>query len=1229
MINRQALLADLQNVLRKLEADLLERSDSADVPEVGRSLRAEFEKAREAQRTAQNFADWRSDYITQVAAAWVLSCVFARFLEDNELIDPPKLAGPHERLARARDEHETYFRRHPRETNREYLLDVFAALAKLPGSRDVFGEHNPIHALPNWLGPDAASDLLRFFQRIDADTGTLVHDFTDPNWDTRFLGDLYQDLSETARKKYALLQTPDFVEEFILDRTLDPALDEFGLCPALPPCSDTRHLTPDTLFRIIDPACGSGHFLLGAFPRILDRWQRKEPATYVRELAQRALDSIYGVDVNPYAVAIARFRLLLAALRACNVTRLRDAPAFRINIACGDSLLHGPDSTVQQTIGDWAPVHHAYMPEDLSALQRILRPGYYHAVVANPPYITVKDSQLNQAYRKRYDACHRQYSLAVPFMQRLFQLSSTGQPSAFSQNGETAATATGAAGYVGQITANSFMKREFGKKLVEHFLPQIDLTHVIDTSGAYIPGHATPTVILFGRRRSPVASTIRTVMGIRGEPSTPDDASRGLVWSAIIAQIDHPGTENDYVSIGNSRRDQFEEHPWSIGGGGMADLKAILDESAVAVLSDTVDEIGFGAVTRNDDVFVQSARVARRNRIETCFIQEFITGENVRDWLARNADGAIWPYDQSNLKPVASLSVLRNLWPYRVHLCDRSAYGHTQIERGLQWFEYSMFFTSRFRSRYLIAFAAVATHNHFILSDGRRLFNRHAPIIKLNATATEEDHLGILGLLNSSVGCFWMKQVCNCKGLGGQGGGIKPEEWHRAFEFDGTKLSMFPLPRHWKDCIELSRNIVRLAVEASHNSPRSVLEQGSENLRERLSHARKNYSNTYRHMVATQEELDWLCYSLFGLTQYFPAGVAAMDGGLHPQDRPAEVLLRQDIAQGRQSIFYDVHAYRGAEHPNEMNPSMREIIQRRTALARTVPEVRLIESANYKRRWQIVPWELQIREAIVAWLLDRLEGYFDIEGRMNDDWQPTAEIEIGLISLAMLGDVARRDHQFQEVGAYYRDDAAFNVEELVSELVEFESVPLLPILRYKPNGLRKRAEWEKTWELQRREDAGEDVGAIPVPPKYTSADFISSGGARYWALRGKLDVPKERWVSFPHCEGPDGTLMIAWAGYDHLQLAKAVSAYYVRVQEELGGRDDPRLIPLLACLIELLPWLKQWHNEVDPEFQMAMGDYFEGFINEEARNLDKTIEEIKSWTPPARTSTRRRRRAAT
>jgi hypothetical protein len=153
LINRKVLLADLQKLLTRLEADLLERSESAEVPDVGKTLHAEFERAKKAERTAQNYEDWRSDAITQAAAAWVLSCVFVRFLEDNRLIDPPKIAGPssvvrgplsggsglpENRLQHARDEHELFFRAHPKLTDRDYLLSVFAELRSLPGCGDIF-----------------------------------------------------------------------------------------------------------------------------------------------------------------------------------------------------------------------------------------------------------------------------------------------------------------------------------------------------------------------------------------------------------------------------------------------------------------------------------------------------------------------------------------------------------------------------------------------------------------------------------------------------------------------------------------------------------------------------------------------------------------------------------------------------------------------------------------------------------------------------------------------------------------------------------------------------------------------------------------------------------------------------------------------------------------------------------------------------------------------------------
>jgi hypothetical protein len=569
MIDRKQLLTDLKTLLREMEIDLRTRCD--EVAQINADLTKEYDQARAANRTGVTFEEWRADLITQAAVAWVLSSVFVRFLEDNSLISPPRIsgllhgAGDGQGLMRARDERDLFFRSHPTQTDRDYLLAVFDDLARLPGAKDVFGPHNPVSSYRDWLSGDAAQKLIELFQKIDTDgSGEIIHDFSivkhegtktrrengegmeDP---TRFLGDLYQDLSEAARKKYALLQTPVFVEEFILERTLEPAIREFGLKD----------------FKMIDPAGGSGHFLLGSFARILAHWRKVEPGTPDRELVNRALAAVHGVDLNPYAVAIARFRLLLAAMKECQVTRLKEALNFQFNLACGDSLLHG---VAGQQVMHFHELAHHYQSENIDELRRILKPGQYHAVVANPPYITVKDKAINQAYRDRYpEVCHMKYSLSVPFMKRIFDLAHKN-------------------GFIGQITSNSFMKREFGKKLVESYLPKTHLTHVIDTSGAYIPGHGTPTVILFGRNRRAVAPTIRAVLGIKGEPSTPADPAQGMVWTAIVNQIDQPGSQSTFVSVNNTSREQFGKHPWSIGGGGAAETKEQMDTVGSRLLAE-------------------------------------------------------------------------------------------------------------------------------------------------------------------------------------------------------------------------------------------------------------------------------------------------------------------------------------------------------------------------------------------------------------------------------------------------------------------------------------------------------------------------------------------------------------------------------------------------------------------------------------------------------------------
>ena len=341
-------------------------------------------------------------------------------------------------------------------------------------------------------------------------------------------------------------------------------------------------------------------------------------------------------------------------------------------------------------------------------------------------------------------------------------------------------------------------------------------------------------------------------------------------------------------------------------------------------------------------------------------------------------------------------------------------------------------------------------------------------------------------------------------------------------------------------------------------------------------------------MIALQEDLDWQCYRLYGLLADDLAPLASLRE-MSLGERAFEIVLARKMRdEALQTTWFDRHGSTPTAETTD------PLTLRRIAAIESNPQIALIEQPEYKRRWNDTPWEEKVTDALHAWLLDRLESYFDLDGRMDDYRSagvPPVDSATGgtpvLQSTAKLADLAGRDPAFQTVAELYRVRPDFDVVKLVTELIEAESVPLLPVLRYKPSGLDKRRAWERTWELQRQEDTidrratkkgvgvndggwkvdtddgqsplnpaqadvlkKEKVGSIPPPPKYKSADFQKGD---YWRLRGGLDVPKERWVSFPHCQGPDGLPLIAWAGYDHLQLAKAIAAP-LRPRPGAGGR---------------------------------------------------------------------------
>ncbi len=719
------------------------------------------------------------------------------------------------------------------------------------------------------------------------------------------------------------------------------------------------------------------------------------------------------------------------------------------------------------------------------------------------------------------------------------------------------------------------------------------------------------------------------VLGIRGEPSTPEDPAVGKVWSAILDQVDQPGSTSEFVSVTDAPRETFHKHPWSIGGGGAAELKDTLDAAADGKLGDMAAAIGITAVTGEDDVYVlPDLSTARRLGVERT--RPLVIGELVRDWHVAQTPVGLWIYGDEFrlLSPGDAPRSFRLLWAARAVINKRKRFGTPMVDRGLTWYEWQELYTDKLRTPLSIAFAFVATHNHFVLDRGGKVFNRSAPVIKLSPEATEDDHLALLGLLNSSTACFWMKQVFHNKGstVDERGARQRTMPFEDFYEFTGTALQSFPVPNG--DCFDVAASL--------DGSARRLVDQLPSEIGEFLSIADRQLRQrqTLEEMIARQEELDWRCYELYGLVGGDGSLLARDPPQVRLGERAFEMVMARGMAAGElDTAWFERHGSTPiTETPAHWPESYRRVVERRIEEIESNPQIALIEQPEYKRRWNVEPWKEQVERALRHWLLDRLES--------SDYWQ-----EVALTSVGRLADRARRDEEFMQVAALYRGQEAFDLSALVAVLVNGETVPFLPVLRYKPSGLRKREAWERTWDLQRREDAVDalvslpegdshrispedaarikqaDLGTIPVPPKYATADFANS---TYWRLRGKLDVPKERFISYPFCEREaDPTMVIGWAGWDHLQQARALATYYVQMKESEGWTSE-RLTPLLAGLLELLPWLKQWHNEIDPEYGVGMGDYFEGFVEEETRALGVTVEDVRGWVPAAAMANRPR-----
>ncbi|WP_146088110.1 BREX-2 system adenine-specific DNA-methyltransferase PglX, partial [Thermobifida fusca] len=640
-------------------------------------------------------------------------------------------------------------------------------------------------------------------------------------------------------------------------------------------------------------------------------------------------------------------------------------------------------------------------------------------------------------------------------------------------------------------------------------------------------------------------------------------------------------------------------------------------ESDSRSMSDFIEPpVGRAIRAGADEAYMRPIRSTLRTIADRSSLKPLVTGDIVRDWTSFPEEAIWYPYS-----PDLNISNFESeLWPFRTLLSERRTFQGNMADAGLQWWEYMQHTASAYRTPLSIAFAFVATHNHFVLDRGGKVFKQSAPVIKLPEGATEDQHLELLGVLNSSTACFWLKQVSHDKGSQGINEGFKSQEWERFYEFAGTRLQEFPLPDSLP--LERARELDALAQQLSLLEPSAVVEAGTPS-RAGLNEARAEYFRIRSRMIALQEELDWDVYHRYGLISDAERAELVMPDtaavpGIAFGERAFEIVLARKLAAGE--VKTEWFARHGAtpvtEIPAHWPEAYKRVVARRIEFIEARKDLALLERPEYKRRWHAEPWEKKEKAALKAWLLDKCETR-QIWFAPTETGEEAPRVRTVVELANRLRDVCP---EAVAVADLYDPDADFT--DVIAQIVQSEHVPYLAAWRYKESGLRKRQQWEEVWHLQRQEDAlnaeraeGEPERRldIPVPPRYTSADFRQ---ASYWANRGKLDVPKERFISYPGAEtDQDGSLVLGWAGWDHAQQAQALTDLAFNRLDEHGWADDrDKMTPLLAGLVELRPWVRQWHTTPD-EYGQSPADYLDEDLAELKDRTGITDSDMQAWRP--------------
>lgn len=660
-----------------------------------------------------------------------------------------------------------------------------------------------------------------------------------------------------VRKAGGVHYTPTYIVEYIVKHTIGELI---------------KDKTPKdvSLLRFLDPACGSGSFLIGAYQYLLDwhlQWYSEYLAPHIEngippnakeitnllpartkqipvkgkkskqpeyslpiyqisktdwklttdEKKRILINNIYGVDIDPQAVEVTKLSLLLKVLegerselidKQLKITAERVLPSLYKNIKCGNSLI-GSDILSQTTLDD--EEIYKINPFDWDReFSEIMQGGGFDAVIGNPPYV-----RIHRINHRESDYLYSNYvtptsktDISLIFIEKSLQLLSNF-------------------GFLGFISTSQWLSTDYGAKL-RSLLANNRIKEIVDFDSLPVFENISTYPAIFIMGNSKYTSTqykkIRSLKQL-----TLNGIEIAPFKSISFSQYSHDSWIIDELDLINTLK--VKKIPWST-----------LDNYAKTYV---------GVLTGMDECFVVDEEKILQYKLERDLLYPYAYrgAEVTRYCNIHPKSSIIYPYvSNDNLNPVLiSEDVLKSKYPnifeylisFKSQLKRRMDSRRLYAEGG-DWYRHLRPGSFRYIFPKKLIIKGVDKHTNLGLLKENSIFNgANTPGI-INYHEDNTFVLFLLGILNSNTISYYLKSVC-------------PPKLNNYSRFNVKNINKIPIvtPNNKivNEIILLVKNLLNLneqinLIKPSHE--RSVIE---------------------RQIDATERKIDKLVYQLYDLTE--------------------------------------------------------------------------------------------------------------------------------------------------------------------------------------------------------------------------------------------------------------------------------------------------------------------------------------------------------------------------